>query len=145
MHKLIKESLEKSFKLLNTNLVSGSDHSKLDIVVNTLVEVINGSPYNDEIKSLFKNNPDINNPDINTSVRNVVNFLSGKHNLITQCCENENKELTLAYLCDLTDEIVADLNCVTILENGTVIANQVDFIFFKNEVPNLGELHITEE
>lgn len=146
MHKLIKQSLEKSFELLNNNLVSGSDHSKLDIVVNTLVKIINGRPYNDEIKGLFKNNPDINSSDVYGAVRNIVLMLTGRHELISQCYEtNETQELGLAYIFSLTAEILDDLNCIIIAEDGRFIANQVEYIAFNSAIPNLGELSIVED
>ncbi len=141
MHNLIRKSLEESFTVLNQNLVVGDDHSKLDVVIDTLVKMINGSPCNDEIRNMFKNHPDINKKSIETDVFNIVYMLNGKHKLISECCEDEHN--ILEYIFDLADEIIENLNFVTI-QDGNVIKNQVECIALKPEVPYLGELYITE-
>lgn len=144
MHKLIKETLEKNFKILNNNLVNGDDHSKLDLVIDTIKQAATGEMYKNDIAKIFTNHPIIYSPQVQESVLSILDLIDGIHPLVKSCCEEENQKSPLGYRCALTEEIITGVNFFSVRDNGDIITNNVPIMSFISEVEAMGNLSITE-
>ncbi len=145
MHKLIKESLEESFMVLNQNLIVGDDHSKLDVVIDTIKQAAAGEFYINDIADIFKNHPNVYNTVIQQAVSEIIDILDGVHKLIDKCAKEDKAESPLGYRCELTYEIITNVNFLNIDENGDIMVENVsNMSFISEEVDALGKLSIVD-
>jgi len=126
MRKLIKEQLEKDFNILNQQLVKEDDYSQLIRVIDTIKKFITNELYQSEMKSIFNKAPDLYTTPVRNAVLDIINILGGKHQLIDQCFEKtDHAEDPLGYCCELTYEIITNVNFLNVAENGDIITNDV--------------------